>query len=158
MRKFEYRSAGVLLRESTLSAISSSWSRVTAVHQSVLRTLVAPFLPVHKSYVASLALGLRTSCLPDYQQADACRFLCRSMHMDVQVRPLNKGLRPVKRASLLTGVRKGHLSTVTNSVSLVTFITVPFISLCYHFTPTFKHCGGLVLCQMDAQLKICTCS
>lgn len=62
--------------------------------------------------------------------------------MDVQVQPLDKGLRPVKRASLLRDWGKGHLSVVTNSLSSVTFIIVSFISVCHHFTPTFKQPRG----------------
>lgn len=119
--------------------------RVNLMH--CLEDFGGPCLLVSRSCVVSLASRLRASSLPvcrgchRAQQADACCFPCRSMHMDIRVWPLNKGLRPVKRASLLTGRRKGHLSAVTNSLSLVTFIIVPFISLCRHF-PALKHPSG----------------
>ena len=62
--------------------------------------------------------------------------------MDVQVQPLDKGLRPVKRASLLRDWGKGHLLAVTKSLSSVTFIIVPFISVCRHFPCLFKQACG----------------
>lgn len=48
----------------------------------------------------------------------------------------------MKRVSLLRDWGKGHLSAVTNSLSTVTFIIVPFISVCHHFTPLFKQPRG----------------
>lgn len=62
--------------------------------------------------------------------------------MDVQVQPLDKGLRPVKRASLLRDQGKGHLSALTNPLSSVTFIIVPFVSVRHHFAPPFKRPHG----------------
>lgn len=62
--------------------------------------------------------------------------------MYVQVQPLDKGLRPVKRASLLRDWGKGHLCAVTNSLSSVTFITVLLISANHHFPPQLKQPHG----------------
>lgn len=62
--------------------------------------------------------------------------------MDVQVQPLDKGLRSVRRASAPGDQGKGHRSVLTNSLSPVTFIAAPFISACKDFTPQTKQAHG----------------
>lgn len=62
--------------------------------------------------------------------------------MDVQVQPLDKGLRSVKRASAPGDQGKGHRWVLTNSLSPMTFIAAPFISACKDFTPQTKRPRG----------------
>lgn len=129
----------------------------TEVHPQPQRRIIQPrgswwpVSPGQHILCCLSALGLRTSCLPvcegsrGARQADACCFMCSSMHMDVQVKPLDKGLRPVKRASLRRD--PGKRASLRNSLSCVTFIIVRCnVSVSHHlFTgPLSDRVGGKV--------------